>query len=181
MKRLNKKSFTYYYFKLVKQAGTPEYVARGVSLGLVVGFIIPFGLQIITVIPLAILIKAAKIPAITFTFISNQFSIIIIYPLQCVVGSYLIGSPMRYERLEEMLSHVHQAESIMRKLQVLFELGKETVFAFFAGGFLFSILTATPAYFISLWLVKRHRLKKELRKQQVLGVSASGNKLKNIP
>lgn len=174
VKRLNKSSFTYYYFKLVKQSGTPEYVARGVSLGLAVGFMIPFGLQLVAVLPLAVLIKAAKIPAIAFTFVSNQLSIFVLYPLQCMVGSYLIGSPMRYGRLQEALTHVHKAETMMCKFEVLFDLGRDTVLSFFAGGLLFSVLTAVPAYFISLWLVRRHRMKKELRKQRALNKSGSG-------
>lgn len=43
------------------------------------------------VIPLAFLLRAAKVPAVAFTFVSNHFSIIVLYPLQCYLGSYLIS------------------------------------------------------------------------------------------
>jgi hypothetical protein len=45
----------------------------------------------------------------------------------------------------------------------LMGLGEQVVFAFFAGGLLGGILLAVPGYFISLYLVKKYRLLKELK------------------
>jgi uncharacterized protein (DUF2062 family) len=170
MKKLNKRSLAYYYFKLVKQSGEPDYIARGVGLGLFIGLFIPFGLQIAVVLPLAVFLKAAKIPAVAFTFITNQITIFVIYPVQCVVGSYLVGHPMHYSHFKNMLKGVFKADTIMEKFNALFEMGKEVVIAFFAGGALFGIVIGVAGYFLALWLVKRHRRKKLLKKQKAYGI-----------
>ncbi|MFA7229964.1 MAG: DUF2062 domain-containing protein [Victivallaceae bacterium] len=164
MKKLNKKTLAYYYYKLVKQSGEPEYLARGVAIGLAVGFFIPFGLQLAVAIPLSFLFKAAKIPAIAFTFVTNQLTIFFIYPIQCFVGGYLIANPFEYAEIREMFVEVLKKQSF----EELFALGGQIVTAFFAGGALFALMSAIPGYFIALWMVKRHRLHKEEKRQQKL-------------
>ncbi|QSH41792.1 DUF2062 domain-containing protein [Lentisphaerota bacterium ZTH] len=170
MKKISKHSLAYYYFKLVKQSGNPEYIARGVSLGFFVGLLIPFGAQIIVVLPLAILFKAAKIPAVACTFVTNHVTIFFIYPFQCWVGSYLIARPLTMKAVEHMFKEVLEQKT----LSSLFALGKEVVISFFAGGFLFGLLLAVPGYVISLYLVKAYRRRKEEKKKRKYGTAKSG-------
>ena len=159
MIKLNKYSPGYLYVKLVKQTGTPEYIARGVAIGFMVGMIIPFGLQIAVAIPLAFILKGSKIMAFACTWVTNQATIFVIYPVQCWVGSYLIGNPLEFQKTENMLKAVVKE----RTWSSLWDLGGQVVAAFFAGGFLFGLVLAVPGYFISLYLVRKYRANKELK------------------
>ena len=87
-----RKFFTYVYLRMVRSRGTPEYIAGGVALGLAVGLIIPIGFQIAIAVPLAFLLRVAKVPAVIFTFVTNHFTVIFIYPFQCWIGALLTGS-----------------------------------------------------------------------------------------
>ena len=106
MIRLKKFSFGYIYVKLVKQTGEPDYIARGVAIGFMIGMVIPFGLQIPIAIALAFLLKAAKIPAFACTWVTNHITVFFIYPAQCWVGSYLIGNPIQLGKVEKQLETV---------------------------------------------------------------------------
>ena len=149
-----------YYLKLMRTRGTPEYVARGVALGLFIGFFIPLFCQLVIVIPLAFLLRAAKVPAIAFTFVSNHFSVLLIYPLQCWIGSYLIFRPFRYAELHTRLEELLATPSF----EAFRSLGTDVALSFFAGGLLFGLLSAVPAYFITIELVEKYRRRKTERR-----------------
>ncbi|MDD5727974.1 MAG: DUF2062 domain-containing protein [Victivallales bacterium] len=159
MKKIRKFSWSYIYVKLMKQSGAPDYIARGVAIGLMVGLVMPFGFQIVVAIPLAFLLKGAKIPAFACTWVTNQATILIIYPVQCWIGSYLIGNPLRFATVENTLKTVFKEQT----WSSLAALGGQIVASFFAGGFLFGVLLAVPGYFVSLFLVKKYRALKELK------------------
>ena len=145
----------YYMLKLVRNDGTPEYIARGVALGLAVGFVIPMFFQLAVAIPLSFLLRAAKVPAIAFTFVSNHFTVFLIYPVQCWIGSYLIMRPLTYRELEMKLKDVVADPS----WATFSALGVDLGLAFLAA-----LLTAVPGYFLTVRLVKRYRAARERRR-----------------
>lgn len=159
MLKLNKYSLGYLYVKLARQSGEPEYIARGVAIGLFIGLFIPFGIQIPIAIVLAFAFKAAKIPAFACTWVTNHFTVFVIYPLQCWIGSYIIGTPLHFKQVEIQL------KAVLNELTwtAFKALGTQFVASFFAGGLLFGVLAAIPGYFISLFLVKKFRKLKELK------------------
>lgn len=159
MIKLKKFSLGYIYVKLVKQGGAPDYIARGVAIGFMVGMVIPFGLQVPIAILLAFIFKGAKIPAFACTWVTNHVTVFFIYPVQCWIGSYLIGNPLQLAKVEKQLDAVINE----RTWASLSALGGQVVASFFAGGFLFGIILAVPGYFISLYWVKKYRVHKELK------------------
>ncbi len=154
----------YYYYKLVRQAGTPEYLARGMALGLFIGFLIPMGGQIIVVLVLAVWLKASKILAIAGTMVTNWFTVIIIYPLQCLIGSYLLFHPLKYSALQEQFRGLTENFSY----SALWALGLEIAVPFFVGGLFLGIIAGFAGYRITLSLVREYRKHKELRRQKKL-------------
>lgn len=157
MIKLKKFSLGYIYVKLVKQTGAPDYIARGVAIGFMVGLVVPFGLQVPIAIALAFILKAAKIPAFACTWVTNHVTIFFIYPAQCWVGSYLIGNPLQLEKVEKQMETVLSE----RTWASLSALGGQVVASFFVGGFLFGTILAIPGYFISLYWVKKYRILRE--------------------
>ncbi len=160
----SKNFWKYFYFKVIRQPGTPESIARGVAIGLAVGLIIPFGLQLAVAIPLALLLKASKVLSCLFTLVTNQVTIFFIYPVQCLIGSYLIFQPLRYAEVKHAVSSLLKEQSY----HALMELGWQLTLSFFAGGTLFALLLAVPGYFVALSTVRRYRALREARRAKRL-------------
>lgn len=81
--------------RILRQKHTPDQIAGGVALGLFVGFALPPGLQIIIVIPLAMLLKVNVFASVSLVFVSNPFTMPIIYPFAAVIGSFITGIRLR--------------------------------------------------------------------------------------
>jgi len=162
--RINRKRIVYYALKLARQSGTPECIAKGVFLGLFIGFLIPMGGQIIIVLALAFIFKANKIVSCAFTMVTNHFTVLIIYPFQCVLGSYVIANPMTWDKVYGPLINALKAPGWWEKIQELWLLGEDFIIPFFVGGMLLAVVSSIPGYFISLYIVRNLRNRHAARK-----------------
>lgn len=146
--------------KMVREKQPPEYIARGWAIGMFYGCLIPFGFQLILSVPTAFLLKGSKIGSIVGTFITNHFTIFIIYPAQCWVGNRLLGGKLSFADVSSALSDVVKEQSF----RSLFALGGDLVAAFFVGG---AILTAvmTP---LTYWFVKSLVVRRRARKTKAV-------------
>ena len=86
-----KKKWRKFYLKIVREKASPDYIARGWSIGMFFGCTIPIGGQLICSIPAAYLLKGSKIGAVLGTFLTNQVTVFFIYPVQCYAGAKLLG------------------------------------------------------------------------------------------
>ncbi|WP_372808158.1 DUF2062 domain-containing protein [Pontiella sp.] len=150
------------YLRMMRNQGSPESIGRGAAIGLFTAFSIPFALQMMIAFPLALVFKAAKVPALLFTWVTNPVTIPLIYPLQCYVGSYLIGRPISYGFIHEALLSLIEAPSF----RLLMGLGAEIFLSFFAGGLFFGILTGFFGYLGMVSLVRNYRRRKALRRKK---------------
>ena len=130
------------YLKIIRTEGTPSSIARGVALGLAVGLIIPVGLQTAPAIFLAFVFKANKVLTWMCTCVTNPATAIVIYPVQCWIGSYLIFHPISFSTFTAEFNEVVHAESIAAAWQAFTELSGVILLSFFAGGLLFAIIAA---------------------------------------
>jgi len=166
IKFLDKKARVQGYVRLMNHPGTPQYVARGVAIGLFCAFVVPL-FQMALAFLLALRLKGARFSAILFTWVSNPFTIPFIYPLQCFVGSYLLGHPLSYHRVSLLLSDLIRDHS----LEVFLNLEKELLCSFFLGGFVLGLLIALVGYFIFLGIIlrfKRDRLQLKIWRRKKL-------------
>ena len=133
---------------MVKDPLPAESVAAGWALGVFVGCAVPFGLQLIISIPLAMMMRVSKIGATAGTFITNPVSILLIYPAQTyVVNKILFNGSLTYSHLLEM----------EWKWEVVRRLGSEVMVSFFLGGFLLAAILTPIAYFTVKRMVVAHR------------------------
>ena len=160
----------YYYNKAVREKGTPEYIARGWAIGMFVGFAVPFGLQLVISIPLSFLMKGSKLGATVGTMTTNHFTIFIIYPFQCWLGSRLIGSPLELKEIRAELGEVF----LNQDYATLFSLGKTLIASFFIGGFLFAFISTPICYYLVKYLVIEYRRGKALRCRKKLEEASHG-------
>jgi len=150
------------YLKMIREKASPEYIARGWAIGMFFGLAAPLGVQLIVSIPFAFLFKGSKIGAALGTVpITNPITVFAIYPVQCLVGNFILRGNLTRCAVEEALKSV-LSEKSFQALQVL---SWDILFAFLVGGVLFGILVAVPTYYGVLALVKRHRSRKRRQKR----------------
>ena len=145
--------------KILREQATPEFIARGWAIGMFYGCAIPFGFQLMLSIPTAIVLKGSKIGATVGTFVTNHFSIFIIYPVQCWLGNRLLGGDLSYGAISHALRGLVKEQS----WDALARIGEELVAAFFTGGLLFALVLTPLTYFGVRALVRTHRAKKAAR------------------
>ncbi|MCF7863836.1 MAG: DUF2062 domain-containing protein [Kiritimatiellales bacterium] len=162
MEYFSKKNVRQTYLRLMKHKGSPESVGRGAAIGLLTGFAVPLSFQMLAAFPLAMLFKAAKVPALLFTWVSNPLTIPFIYPFQCYVGSVLLGHSFSYESLREASANLIATPTLAN----LLGFGGEIVLSFFVGGLVFGSISAMIGYVVIVYLVRSHREKRQLRRDR---------------
>ncbi len=134
--------------KMVRDPLPPESVAAGWALGVFVGFLIPFGFQLVVSVPLAVMMRVSKIGATLGTLVTNPVTIWVIYPAQTyAVNKLLFGGSLSFGNLMEM-------EWTWQSVR---ELGGEVVASFFIGGFVLAAVFAPIVYFAVRRIVGAYR------------------------
>lgn len=99
----------YVYHRVIRQPGSPEYVAKGIALGVATALFLPFG-QVPVVLLLAIVCRASKPAALIATLPINPVTGTLIYPLEYARGCALLdisalGSlPTSWQEFAEFVS-----------------------------------------------------------------------------
>ena len=138
--------------KMVKEPLPPEDIAGGWALGIFVGCAIPFGLQLIISIPLALMMRVSKVGATVGTLITNPVTIFFIYPAQTwIVYNLLFGQ----REMGEL-----PTEWTMKSVMAL---SGPVVISFFLGGLLLALILSPVTYFVVKRIVVRARSRRSLR------------------
>lgn len=148
------------FLRLMQHSGTPESVGRGVAAGLFVAFFLPGGHMVVAFL-LAILVRGARAAAVLSTWITNPFTIPVIWPIQCYLGSYLMGRPLSHAHIERLLWGAIHTPS----MKTVGELSGELIQSFFAGGLLLGSIVAAIGYCLAVIMVQRHRARQAGRRK----------------
>ena len=134
--------------QMVKDPLPPEDVAAGWALGMFIGCAIPFGLQLLVSIPLAIMMRVSKVGATVGTLITNPFTIFFIYPAQTwVMYNILFG----HREMGELPTEWTR-QSVMA-------LSGPVIISFFLGGIALALVLSPITYFVVKRIVIRYRSK----------------------
>lgn len=135
----------YLYWRFIRMRGTPEYIARGLALGVFAGLFPIFGLQTIVGVALAALLRGHKIAAAAGTWVSNPLTYVPIYAINFQVGRWLLNSQ------EEFVP-----ESLV-SLQEILQYKTQFVAALFLGCLVMGIICGIFSYFLGLKLIRLWR------------------------
>ena len=124
----------------------PEDVAAGWALGMFVGCAIPFGLQLVVSVPLAMMMRVSKVGATVGTLITNPVTIFFVYPAQTyVVYNLLFG----HREMGELPTEWTR-QSVMA-------LSGPVMISFFLGGLLLALVLTPITYFTVKRIVVTYR------------------------
>ena len=163
-----KKKWRKFYLKIVREKASPEYIARGWSIGMFFGCTIPIGGQLICSIPAAYLLKGSKIGAVLGTFITNQVTVFFIYPVQCYAGARLIGVDLSYGDIKIKLKDLMEASTLLEFRDALMKLAGELSISFLVGGAIMAAVLTPLTYFAVKRMVVVYRIRTEKRRRKRL-------------
>jgi len=135
--------------RMVKDPLPPESVAAGWALGMFVGCAIPFGLQLVVSVPLALMMRVSKVGATVGTLVTNPVTIFFIYPAQTwAMYNILFGSREMGELPKEWTWAAVRA------------LGIDVLASFLLGGLVLALVLSPLTYFLVKRIVVHYRARK---------------------
>ena len=149
--------------KMVRDPLPPEDVAAGWALGMFVGCSVPFGLQLVVSVPLAMMMRVSKVGATIGTFITNPLTIWIIYPAQTMAMGWLLGRDFSWDYILKAMRGVAKNSD----WKTLLSLSGDVVVCFILGGLALAAVLTPITYFTVRTLVRKYRS----------GRSGNGNRL----
>ncbi|WP_235108650.1 DUF2062 domain-containing protein [Acaryochloris sp. 'Moss Beach'] len=145
----------YIYLRFIRLQGSPNAIARGLSVGAFAGMFPIFGFQILFGIFLAACVRGNKLTAAAATWISNPFTYLPLFAFNFQVGQWLLQAKrFEFNQLQKL------------NWQELLALGPGFIATWFTGCFVMGCLAAILGYGLGLWLVLRLRHKYAAQRQK---------------
>jgi len=161
---------TFLKYRVLHVDDSTHRIALGVALGLFIAYMPPLGFHIVLAVLLSVILRANKFVALTFVWVSNPFTFILLY-----YPNYLLGRKiLAHLGLQEQLGTAEVASLLRESLSfgyvftgffttefwrqigsLIAKMGLEM----FVGGLVFGSAIAVTAYFVTYRLVGRYRRK----------------------
>jgi len=136
-------SFRFYLQKLTELHESPDRTARGLALGVFIGFLPIIGFQVIVAVTIALLTRASKVAAAVGTHVTNPWTTIPILILDYYVGCFVLGKRV-------CTPHVD-----FGSFGALLNSGKEILIPMFVGGLILGSIFSVLSYFGMKRLLQR--------------------------
>ena len=153
--------------KLIREKGSGYFVAMGAVVGLMIGMIIPMGGQTIIALFLAWVLKVSKTAACTFTFISNPWSVIFIYPFQIWFGGLFSGITISQETIDQFIEAGSKIKimsfDFSAMITFLSENGSDIMINFIIGGTILGTVISVLSYPLLIKFLNRHHVQRAKR------------------
>jgi hypothetical protein len=137
----------FFYDRFVRLHGSPEKIAWGAALGLLVAMTPTMGIQTYLAVPLAALFRISKVAAAATVWLTNPVTAPFIYGLNYMIGAKLLGYPLKAPFFSNP------------SWQVLWHSGKCVFLALTVGGILSGIVAGAAGYFLTLGMIRAAREK----------------------
>ncbi|MDE5094321.1 MAG: DUF2062 domain-containing protein [Trichodesmium sp. St11_bin5] len=147
----------YLYSRFIRMQGTPEYIARGLALGVFAGLFPIFGLQTIVGIVLATLFQGNKVAAAAGTWVSNPLTYLPIYAINFQVGQWLL----KYQE-EFIPESIHSFSELM-------QYGTQFITSLFLGCLVMGLIGGILSYLIGLKLIPLWRSDRRKNLSSIVG------------
>ncbi len=142
-----KKRISGFYHRIKSLQGEPHYVAMGMAVGVFVAFTPTIPFHTMLTIALAFAVRGSKPAALIGSWLNNPLTLPAFY-----YSSYKMGVLILGHRIPQGLE--------IQGIKGLIHHGWDVAIAMIAGGALLGILPAVGAYFLTLHLFRRIRLRR---------------------
>jgi uncharacterized protein (DUF2062 family) len=145
---------------LVYSSCPPWYDARGVSLGLIIGFLVPVGGQLLALAGLRVLIRFNYIVAAVFTLVSNPLNMAPLYYGYYCLGSLILGRCMAldYCLFEKLMNPIMDKSYFWEAFAAFMGLGREILVRWLVAAASLALVFGTVGY-IATFKVQKDRCK----------------------
>lgn len=142
----------YFVAPFVSSRNPPWFDARGVAVGLAVGFGAPIGTQMILLGLLRALFRFNSVTAFAFTWVNNPISILPLYYGYYYLGSLMLGRPpvMNPDDFQELLTPILNANYFWQGFQAFVHLGWDVVVSWSLTAAILAAVTGTLGYLVAL-------------------------------
>lgn len=154
VKKINKASIKYYYYKLLNLESTPKEIAFSIALGIFIGLLFPIGLQTLIAIPIALLFGSNILLTLTATLISNPITMLPIYYAAISLGKYITHIEINWTTVNRFLSSP--------SFNSFISLSSNGLIVFFTGASVMALFFSVTIYLVVYRLVWLHRKKQEV-------------------
>ncbi len=159
----------YFIDPFVGSTNPPWFDARGIAVGLAVGFGVPVGAQLAVMGLLRAVFRYNTVIAFAFSWVNNPFTMIPMYYGYYWVGSFLLGKPVALtgEMFQQMMAPIVHADHFWQSIQEFMYLGWDILVRWALTAFVLAAASAIPGYLIALHVQKAHCR----RKAEQMGVT----------
>jgi uncharacterized protein (DUF2062 family) len=147
---------------LIRLRGSPQAIARGVAIGMIVAFTPTIGFQTLIVLGAATLLSANRPVSIVPTWLTNPLTIPPVYAFTYYLGSFFWPGPEPDSVTRAMSAAAKELDSLdflalRAQLGVFLDLGLDVFIAMWIGGLIVGSIAAAIAYPLMLRTVVRLR------------------------
>ena len=128
-------SLRFYIKKLLELKDKPDETAKGLALGVFIGFLPINGFQVLVAVTIAAVTRVSKIAAAIGTHVTNPWTTIPILILDYYVGCFLLG-------IHPHLPHVN-----FSSLTSILSAGKSIILPMLVGGVFLGLIFSVLSYF----------------------------------
>jgi uncharacterized protein (DUF2062 family) len=179
--RVRKNIHDYFLMPLILSRNPPWFDARGVSLGFVAGFIMPIGGQLLLIGILRMLLKFNALLAISFSLISNPFTVIPLYRGYYSIGSVFVGKSdhLDMKRFDNMMDATVNQTYAWDSLATFSDLGIDILLRWLIGAVVLAVIFGTTGYIVTYFFQTKRYVEQSNEWED--GAAAFGDEQKSKP
>jgi len=150
---------------LVRSVNPPWHDARAVSLGLIVGFLVPLGGHLVTLALLRLFLRFSYVIAAAFTVVNNPLNIIPLYYGYYCLGSYILGRPiaMDFRIFQKLMNPVMDKTYFWEAFAAFMNLGREILVRWLVAAVIVAVVFGIIGYVVT-FKVQKNRCKRAAEK-----------------
>lgn len=154
---------------LVGSRNPPWFDARGVAVGLFVGFGCPVGGQVISLVLFRMIFRFNSVVAFAFSWVSNPFSVLPMYYAYYYLGSLILHRPsiMSRQAFREVMAPIVHTEYFWESVHSFSSLGWDIMLRWWVSAVLLAVVSGVIGY-VATYHFQRLRCR---RKAAKLGIS----------
>ena len=151
------------YYKVVRQAGTPEQIALGMSVGVMAGMVVPPCFQVFVVLGISLLFTFNRAAGLLGTMVTNPLTYVPVYAFEVALGKWITGVDLGGWQMPSTFEAVWQ---LVVDLFTNWDRVGHVVIAFLVGATISGIVLTIPAYYVTRWAVVAFRQQRALRTEK---------------